>query len=151
MPDVLQEIDASNQFHREEPQLILTEQLVELDQIGMADINECAEFALESIQEGRIRPSQNLQGDQLLLVAVVALVDLAEATFAEPAAHLEPPAARKLSKVQNSCVGRTTGWVRYGLVEEVGIRDHGATHLETLFVDLSKESQSLIAQRDVSL
>src|SRR5262245_45741805 len=97
MRHVRQEVDASYQLHCEEPQLVLTEQFVQLDQIGMANVDECAEFPLEPIQEGGIRPSEHLQGNQLLLVAVVALIHLAETTAAEPAPHLEALVAVKLS------------------------------------------------------
>ena len=78
MLDILEKVDATNQFHREKPQLALAEQLVQFDKVGMANVDERTEFAFEPIQECRICSSQDLQGDQLALVTVVAFVHLTE-------------------------------------------------------------------------
>ncbi len=59
------EVDAVDVLHREKPVSALLEELVELDQIGMREVRERAELALDAENAFRINPVEPLQAADL--------------------------------------------------------------------------------------
>ena len=87
--DVSQERDSANQLHREEPEAVFGEQLVQLHDIRMPNVDEGAKLSLESIEEVGISLPEQLERDEPLLIAVVAFVDRAEPSAAEQPMHFK--------------------------------------------------------------
>ena len=53
-PDVVEEIDALEQVHREEPLRTVGLEAVQADQVGMAEVGGRAELALEAVEPGPV-------------------------------------------------------------------------------------------------
>ena len=87
---------ALDQLHGEEPAIVLAEQLVELDQVGVGEAREGAELLLEAVEIVGDDRAQQLEGDAGVAGGVEHLEDGAEAARAEPAPHLEAGVAVKL-------------------------------------------------------
>ena len=84
--DVLEEADAVDQLHREEPAAVVADQLVEGGQVDVGHVGERTELALEVVQQGGVGARQRLEGDAAAALLVDGLVDDAHAAGAE-AAH----------------------------------------------------------------
>ncbi len=68
-------VGAFDQLHREEPAVLDRDELVEIDQVGMADIAEGAEFVFESNQRQWIDPAHGLECDEFAALLVVCLIN----------------------------------------------------------------------------
>jgi hypothetical protein len=92
--DVLEEVSASDELHREKPLIRLGHQLVERHQIRVGEVGQRAELLLEAEQGVGSRPLQRLQGHHGPAVLIERLENDTEAAGSEPA--LEPKARRRL-------------------------------------------------------
>ena len=72
--DEAQEIDAVDEVHREEPIASARHELVERHEVGMSDVGQRAEFALEAVERGRVGVSHHLQSNDPLASPVVGAV-----------------------------------------------------------------------------
>jgi hypothetical protein len=79
----LEEGHSIKQFHGEEPILAIGDQLVECDQIGVCDAQECAKFVLEAQDRSGAGAVHHLEGDQAAALAVVRAEDSAHAAASE--------------------------------------------------------------------
>jgi hypothetical protein len=89
-PHVLEEVAALDELHREEPALVVADQLAEGDQVRVGQALQHAELALEAGQRVRVGVGQRLQRDPLTALAIERLVHLAHATGAQAPLDLEP-------------------------------------------------------------
>ena len=79
----LDEVLSRHQFHREEPDVALGDELVELHEIAVRDVGESAEFLLEAVDGGGIGPTQRLEGERLPPAGIADLIDGPHAAGAE--------------------------------------------------------------------
>jgi hypothetical protein len=82
---VAQEVLALDELHAEEPLAAFAEQLVQLDEPGMAHVRERAKLLLEAIDARGIDPAQRLERDVRAALAIEGLEDRAHAAFAQAA------------------------------------------------------------------
>src|SRR5215208_4964218 len=87
--DVLQEVDALDELHREEPVAAILDQLTQADEIRVMHVLERPELVLEAQHRIRRDRPKGLEGDAAVVFAVEGLVDDAHATRTEPADDLE--------------------------------------------------------------
>ena len=92
-----QEALAVDHLHREEAVLRLDEELVEVDEVGVRDVREGPELALEAVERVGLGVRQRLQGDDAIALAIVGLEHHAHRAGAEAAADLEA--------IDGACVG----------------------------------------------
>jgi hypothetical protein len=85
---VLAEGKPGDELHGEVPLLLLAEELEELDQVGMRQVGDHPELALEAVEPCGIRSLEALERDQGAVLPVARLVDVAEAALAQLAAQL---------------------------------------------------------------
>ena len=83
-PDVLEELDPLDELHREEPVVVVGDQLVEAHEVLVDDVGERAKLALEAVERARVEPGERLQRDARLTLAISRLVDDAARPCAEP-------------------------------------------------------------------
>ena len=81
--DEAQEIDPLDQLHREEPARAVRGQLVEAHQVGMGQVGQGAELALEAEDCLRIDPPQGLQGHRRATLLVEGPVNDPHAAAAQ--------------------------------------------------------------------
>jgi hypothetical protein len=84
-----------DQLHREVPLAIDVAELVEADQVGMGEVAQGAELALEARQRRRGRAAQELERQAIAALVVDHLVDRAEAAGAEQRAQAVVAEARQ--------------------------------------------------------
>jgi hypothetical protein len=89
-PDPIDERLALDELHREEPRALRGVELVQRDQVGMDDVGERAELALEPIQIAARGRAQLLERDFALQRLIVDPIYGARSTRSEGATHLEP-------------------------------------------------------------
>jgi len=68
----LHHVDAVHQFHPKEGLRAVDDQLVQRDEIGVADVGERTKLALEVIDLARVQPADRFQGDGLIAFEVQA-------------------------------------------------------------------------------
>ncbi len=73
--DIFEEIDAFDELHREEPVVSVRDELVEVDQVRVADVEEGAEFLLEAVERRGAGPLYGLECHLGSALAVVGTVD----------------------------------------------------------------------------
>ena len=64
-PDILEEVNAPEQVHREEPLRAVGLQAMQADQVRVADIGGRAELALEAVEPGPVNIRQQLERDAI--------------------------------------------------------------------------------------
>ncbi|MCY1008834.1 hypothetical protein OV079_25410 [Nannocystis pusilla] len=79
------QVDAADVLHRDEPQVALRVQLVQRDEVRVADLGHAAELVLEAVQLRGAHAEQRLHGDALARARVGRLVYGAHAAGAERA------------------------------------------------------------------
>ncbi len=84
-----EEVDALDQLHGKEPLVTLGDQLVQRDDVGMAEVAQRAELALEAIQAHAIDAAQVLERHAHAALLVEDVIDVAHATFAQLIEHSE--------------------------------------------------------------
>ncbi len=87
---IFQETHPVDEFHHDEPNSPVRDQLVEAHQVGMGDIGDAAELALEALQRRRSEPLHRLQGHNLTTRPVESAVDDSHAAMAYLAQDLVP-------------------------------------------------------------
>ncbi len=87
--DMREEVHAPDQLHRVEGLAKALEELVQRDQVGVRELVDRAELALEPQEAVPIDVAQGLERDQLTALAVVGLVDHAHRARAQRAPDLE--------------------------------------------------------------
>ena len=93
--DVVQEADALDALHGEEPLLAVREQLVQRDEVGVRDVGQGAELVLEAIERAVGVGPQHLQRDPRVALAVERFVDDAEGARTQPPLDHEPVRPRE--------------------------------------------------------
>ena len=94
--DIVDEVDATDQLHREQPSPSVGNELVEDHEVVVDHAGECSELLFEAIQGGRVvDPVQRFQGDDRVTVLVVHLIDHAKAAGAQTAPDTEPVSPRE--------------------------------------------------------
>ena len=83
------EIDAVDQLHREEPPIVLAEELVQLDHVRMADVGQGAELALEAEQGLRVEVNHGLERHGLAAHEIARAMDDPHAACPQATIHLE--------------------------------------------------------------
>src|SRR5580658_9135968 len=83
-PGVRQKIRALNQFHGEEPNLIIAEQLIELHKIGMDQANQRTKLTLEPRKASCIQPPQSLERNDRIPLTIQHPVNDPERTLSKP-------------------------------------------------------------------
>ena len=73
--DVRHEIDAIDQFHREQPFAAVGDQLVEGDEVGMDEIRQRSKLPLQPEQRARVHVRQRLESHGAPALAIDRLVD----------------------------------------------------------------------------
>ena len=99
--NVLDEVDALHELHREEAIGAFHDELVQRHEIRMGDVGQAAKLTLELIDVGRSRPKQRFQRDDLQADPVVHFVHDAHPARTQLPAHREtlgPPELRARSK-----------------------------------------------------
>ncbi len=89
-PDVIQEVDALDQLHREEPLVLLREELVERDEVPVGDVRERSKLVLEPVERVGLGAPQCLHRDHAPALAVVRAIDDPEASGAQTTFDREP-------------------------------------------------------------
>lgn len=103
----LDERRPAHKLHREEPLVLVGDELVEGDEVRVIDVGEGAEFALEAVERLRVRLVQALERDRALALLVVDLVHDSERTSTEAALDLEACGAGELHSGE---VGHVGSW-----------------------------------------
>ena len=119
-PDVVEEIDALDQVHGEEPLVAVDLEAMQPDQVGMAEVGGRAEFPLEAVQSRAVHLRQHLQGDAVAAVHVDGLEDDAHAAppqLADQAKVAEPAGRPSLEGCRRGGVATTGG--REGRVDRL--------------------------------
>ena len=93
---VLNEVGAPHELHREETAGVVGEQLVQADQIGMHDIREASKLTFQSVRVSRCRVTQCLEGHDFVPDRVVYLVDDPHTAHAQSPTHREPRVAQEV-------------------------------------------------------
>jgi hypothetical protein len=96
-PNPGDEVHPLDQLHREEPLVAGRDQLVQRGQVGMADVGQLAELALELVEGGGVAVAQGLERHGAGALAVVGLIHDAHPAGAEAPDELEPVAPCELS------------------------------------------------------
>ena len=73
--DVGEEVGPVDQLHREEPAVAVGDQLPEADEVGVDHVGQDAELLLEPVEGRGVEVADRLQGDRLVALAVIRLVD----------------------------------------------------------------------------
>jgi len=84
-----------DELHREKPRIALREELVQLHDVGVADVGERAKLALESQERGGIEARHHLQRDDFTPLDVAHAMHDAHAALAEVALDSEAFGAAK--------------------------------------------------------
>jgi hypothetical protein len=92
---MLEERPALDELHREEPAVLGRHELVQDDQVGVHEIGESPELALEAIEGFPARLPQHLEGDPRFALPVVGGIHDAETSGAEARLHREAIGARE--------------------------------------------------------
>jgi len=87
--NVLDEVDAVHELHREETIGAFDHEFVQRNEIWMRDVGQTAKLALQPVDVGRARAEQRFQRDDFPADAVVHLVHDAHAARAQLTAHSE--------------------------------------------------------------
>jgi hypothetical protein len=88
-PHPIDEADATHQLHREEPLVAGGVQLVQATEVGVGQVAQRAELALEAVQVARALGLQGLERDVALVDPIEHAVDHAHAAGAELRLHDE--------------------------------------------------------------
>src|SRR5581483_10454717 len=80
---------ALNELHGEEPDVFFGEQLVEVDEVGVAQLGERAELALQPVDGVGVDGGEGLERDVVAELFVPRAPHDAHAALTEPAAKLE--------------------------------------------------------------
>ena len=88
--DVIQEVDALDELHREEPLVFFREELVKRDEIRVRDVRERTKLVLETVERVGLGAPQSLYGDEDAALAVIRAIDDPEATRAQTTFDREP-------------------------------------------------------------
>ena len=80
---VLEEVDAVDQLHREEPLILVREKLVQPDEVRVGDVGEGPELALQPEERLDVAVAESLEGHHLVALPVERLIDDAETSSAE--------------------------------------------------------------------
>ena len=83
-----------DELHREKPLVALVHELVEADQVWVADVSQLAELVLEAIDVERVRFADRLEGNAGPALTVEGLVDDPHSSLAKLA--LDQVATRPL-------------------------------------------------------
>src|SRR6266702_1497871 len=110
LAQVLEESDPVYQLHGVEPVVVPGHQLVERDKIRVHHVGEGAEFLLQTVDGGGVRPQQRLQCDNFVALAVLGGVHDTHPAGAEPPEQSEPRGPPELS----GCAGPRGWWVWTG-------------------------------------
>ena len=81
---MIEEGDAVDELHREEPLVAVREQLVQGHEVGMGDVGQGPELLLEAIERAPGADPQRLEGDVGVALPVQDFVDDAEGPGAQP-------------------------------------------------------------------
>lgn len=107
--DIAEEANTIDTLHREEPEALFRQQLVERDQVRVGEVRQGAEFPLKTIEVGRVRRAQHLERHHGATLPIVGLVDDAEAARAEPPEDPEPIVSGEL--VDGLAHGAAASWI----------------------------------------
>ena len=89
-PNVVEKGDSLDELHREEPLIAFREELVQSDEVRVADVGERTELLLEAIQSVRVDVPQGLQRNGCIPFTVERAVDDTEPSRTEPSLDREP-------------------------------------------------------------
>ena len=103
---MIEEGDAVDQLHREEPVAAGVVQLAEAHQVAVIEIGAGAELGLQAVQRVGLDRAQGLERHHQIALAIVGLVDHAHAALADQAPHLEPVVAVEAAGAGAVAVGR---------------------------------------------
>src|SRR5262245_59535115 len=87
MFDISQEVHSVNELHCKKPRGAFAEQFVELDEVGVPNVDESPQFPLEAIN--KLLTPQHFESDDALLLAIVRFVDRSESSGAQACPDLE--------------------------------------------------------------
>ncbi len=105
---VIDEVDALDQLHGEEPVAVDVVQLVEPHQVAVLEIGGGAELGLEPVERARVDEPQGLERDQRVALAIERLVHDAHPALTEHTLQLEA-----WRPVERDVGGRRAGrWLR---------------------------------------
>ena len=90
------EVLADDELHGEEGHPAVAHEIVEVDEVRVAEVRQRAKLALEPVEVLAIAGLERLQRDAVASMPVLRLVDDAHSALAEPANQLEPFVAREL-------------------------------------------------------
>src|SRR5207253_2178072 len=107
---MLEEICAVDELHREEPVLFHDQQFVEARQIGMPNFCKEAELALEASESVGRRVLEELDGHRAISLAVERLVHHAERAGTDLAPNVETIAAVKLHSLKTCRAHQSESW-----------------------------------------
>jgi hypothetical protein len=91
VPEVGEQVVAVEQLHREEARIAVDDEIVERDQVGMREVGEAAELALELVDLLDVGVRDGLERDTLTALAVLRFIDHSHAPRADAADHLVSP------------------------------------------------------------
>ena len=89
-PHMAKKCRPAHQFHGEEPELAIFEQVVELDQVGVSQSRQAPEFLLETEESVGMRIPQDLDRDVVAAFLIVDLIHGSESTPSQTAGNSEP-------------------------------------------------------------
>ena len=87
--DEAEEIHAVDELHRVEAMVVREDQLVDLDQVGVRDVRERAEFLLEPVDRRGVGVEDRLDRHAHVALEVIRLVDDPHAAGPDPSPHGE--------------------------------------------------------------
>jgi hypothetical protein len=86
---------AIDQLHAEEVAIRVGEQLVQAHEVGVREIGDRSELALQAVDRGAVHCGQRFDRDDHVLRGVVGRVDHAHAACADAPDHHKAPAAQR--------------------------------------------------------
>ena len=96
-PDVLHEVDALHELHREEAPRVLDDELVEADDVRMRHTGEASELLFQPVNAGWRGVTQGLERDDFVAGAILNLVDHSHSARAQTSEHGKTIGAGKSS------------------------------------------------------
>jgi hypothetical protein len=93
----LNEVDAFDHLHGEEPEVAFRDKLVERDKVRVRHVGQGAKLFLEPVDGRSVRAQQGLQSDYLVPLAVVDFIHDSHPARADPAADRESLGAEEFT------------------------------------------------------
>ena len=86
--NIFEKFDTTDQFHGEEALGVISDEIVEMDEVWVGEIGECAKFFFEAVMGFCVGGFEFFEGDFEAHLVIESVVDDAESAFTEAAEDL---------------------------------------------------------------